>query len=84
MGTFVVANSANLVRGVLSSFSGFISLTPSSRIKKTSMPMTRGGRRMKLGKWMGMKLVLFRFRGGPYVVVLQDDSTIAKGVSLPH
>ena len=23
--------------------------------KKTGIPMSRGGRRMKLGKWMGMK-----------------------------
>jgi len=23
--------------------------------KKTGIPLTRGGRRMKLGKWMGMK-----------------------------
>ena len=23
--------------------------------KKTGIPLTRGGRRMKLGKWLGMK-----------------------------
>ena len=26
--------------------------------KKTGMPLSRGGRRMKLGKWLGMKLLL--------------------------